>query len=221
MADHIYHQEILKNLEGRFAKAFIDDVSATLATFDAPGLRPAFNNNQVTGKLWLIDALHRVAGRQLGTIYVLGGWYGVLAAMLLSDDRLSIELVVSVDRDATCKPVAEYLNRRHLVERAFQAITADMYELDYQALISSSEPRPGLCINTSCEHLDHFGAWYARVPVGTLQVLQSNDYYACEEHVNCVSDLEAFKRQAPMRSTLFAGALRLKKYTRFMLIGYR
>jgi len=57
------------------------------------------------------------------------------------------------------------------------------------------------------------------VPAGQLIVLQSNDYYACREHVNCVPDLGAFQAQAPMTLVLFAGARPLRRYVRFMLIG--
>jgi hypothetical protein len=50
-------------------------------------------------------------------------------------------------------------------------------------------------------------------------VLQSNDYFACREHVNCVADLAAFRLQAPLAQTLFAGEREMRRYTRFMLIG--
>ena len=49
--------------------------------------------------------------------------------------------------------------------------------------------------------------------------MQSNDYFACSEHVNCVRDLDAFEAQAPLRETLFAGERRMRRYTRFMLLG--
>ena len=52
-------------------------------------------------------------------------------------------------------------------------------------------------------------------------VLQSNDYFSCDEHVNCVTTLQAFEQQAPLSETLFSGQLKLKKYTRFMQIGRR
>ncbi len=78
---------------------------------------------------------------------------------------------------------------------------------------------PNVIINTCCEHLDDFGRWYARIPAGQLLVLQSNDYYACREHVNCVPDLATFRSQAPMREVLFAGEHKLRRYVRFMLIG--
>ena len=78
---------------------------------------------------------------------------------------------------------------------------------------------PDVIINTSCEHLAEFGAWYERLPEGVTLVLQSNDYVAIPEHVNCVESPEAFALQAPMREVLFAGELALEKYRRFMLIG--
>jgi hypothetical protein len=62
-------------------------------------------------------------------------------------------------------------------------------------------------------------AWYGRLPTGILQALQSNDYFDCDEHVNCIADLTAFKRQAPMSEVLYEGALQRKRYSRFMLIG--
>ena len=77
----------------------------------------------------------------------------------------------------------------------------------------------GAEVETLGVHLPDFGAWYARVPQGRLLVLQSNDYFACREHVNCVPDLAAFRAQAPLVETLFAGERRMRRYTRFMLIG--
>jgi len=88
-----------------------------------------------------------------------------------------------------------------------------MREIDY-----AREPFD-LVINTSCEHVEDFERFYARVPDGQQLVLQSNDYVTCAEHVNCVSDLAAFRAQAPMRERLFEGKRRMRRYTRFMLIG--
>ncbi|MEC7537396.1 MAG: class I SAM-dependent methyltransferase, partial [Pseudomonadota bacterium] len=80
---------------------------------------------------------------------------------------------------------------------------------------------PDLLINTSCEHLEDFDAWFRAMPRDTLLVLQSNDYFSEAEHVNCQLDLAAFQEQAPMRELIFAGELEFDKYTRFMLIGRR
>jgi hypothetical protein len=120
---------------------------------------------------------------------------------------------VSVDVDPHCAPVAESLNATHVGAGRFEARTADMRELDYASEAAD------LLINTSCEHVDGFDRWYARVPRGQRLVLQSNDYAAIAEHINCVPDLAAFMAQAPMRDVRFAGQREMRRYTRFMLIG--
>jgi hypothetical protein len=50
-------------------------------------------------------------------------------------------------------------------------------------------------------------------------VLQSNNHLGCSEHVNCVPDLAAFERQAALAETAYAGALRLRHFVRFMVMG--
>ena len=97
-------------------------------------------------------------------------------------------------------------------------MTADMLDYDYAGSANAAEP-PKLVVNTSCEHLEAFDRWYGRIPDGQLLALQSNDYFACSEHVNCVADLAAFREQAPMRDVLFADEHKLRRYVRFMLIG--
>jgi hypothetical protein len=218
-----YYRDILDGLATYYANPFITDILTTVSRFTAPDLGAALNKNQIAGKLWLINELYRTAGGRLGNVYILGGWYGVLAAMLLHDDRFDIAGVVCIDRDEHCKPIAESLNRTHISRSKFRAITADLHQLEYRDMLVSgdSKTRPDLLVNTSCEHLGQFDEWYAKIPPGTLQVLQSNDYYTCAEHTNCIPDLQTFQHQAPMREFLFAGSLKLKKYTRFMLIGYK
>ena len=81
--------------------------------------------------------------------------------------------------------------------------------------------RPGLVINTSCEHLPDVPGWLAGLPAGLPLLLQSNDYYREPDHRSCVPSLEAFKAQAGLSALWFAGALPTKNYTRFMLIGRR
>jgi len=39
--------------------------------------------------------------------------------------------------------------------------------------------------------------------------------------VNCVNDIDEFKRMAPLTNVLYEGVLNLEKYNRYMLIGYR
>jgi hypothetical protein len=80
---------------------------------------------------------------------------------------------------------------------------------------------PDTIINTSCEHIANFEEWYAKIPNGKLVVLQSNNYYEIEEHVNCVGSIEEFAVKAPMNNILYSGELELTKYKRFMSIGFK
>jgi len=175
----------------------------------------------MASKLWLRDSLLEALGPAYANVTILGGWFGVLAAVLLHDSRFSIGCVRCVDIDPRCESIARSVNSTHVRIGRFVARTADMLDLDYgPAIASPADPRStDLVINTSCEHLPDFGRWWQRIPAGQQVVLQSNDYFACSQHVNCVRDLAAFRAQAPMSRLIFAGERRMKRYTRFMLIG--
>ena len=211
--DDEFYRDILAGLAAYEDSAFLRDVLATLSCHQEPRIAVGLNRNQMASKRWLVDTLHATCGGRYGTVLVLGGWIGVLAALLLHDRRFEIDRIVSIDVDPGCESIARSLNATHVARGRFDARSADMRELDYAAEAAD------LVINTSCEHVEGFGRWYARIPDGQRLVLQSNDYVAVSEHVNCVRDLDAFRAQAPMRDLGFAGARALRRYTRFMLIG--
>ena len=78
---------------------------------------------------------------------------------------------------------------------------------------------PDTFINTSCEHIPNFKEWYAKIPEGRLVILQSNNFFEVEEHVNCVSNIDEFIEMAPMSELMYSGSIDLPKYKRFMVIG--
>jgi hypothetical protein len=80
---------------------------------------------------------------------------------------------------------------------------------------------PNTVINTSCEHILDFSTWYNKIPKGKLLVLQSNNFFEVEEHVNCAVDVEDFDKMCTMSDTLYIGELELPKYKRFMKIGIK
>ena len=213
-----YYGDILEGLAAWYESPFIADLRATLSRHPEPDLGGALNRNQITSKLWLAESLRQSAGTSFGTVTVLGGWFGVLGAILLYDRRLAIGRVVSVDFDPRCAAVAESLNATSVRAGRFEARTADMRTLDYPEVDAMVAP-PDLLVNTACEHVEGFDGWYRRVPAGQLVALQSNDYTAIADHVNCVPDLDAFRAQAPLAAELFAGMQPHKRYRRFMLIG--
>jgi len=96
----------------------------------------------------------------------------------------------------------------------------------YYTINVKGEPKlcqevPDTIINTSCEHIEKFTEWFNAIPRDKLVVLQSNNYFEIDDHVNCVKDLNQFKQQAPLSNIIYEGELELEKYTRFMLIGYK
>lgn len=208
----------------------LSQIGAVLRNFPQASLADALSVGQIESKKWLIRALEEIDA-SLGTIFVVGGWWGVLPAMMF-ESALRFDKIRSFDIDPSCAPIADTMNRPYVMQGwRFKASTADMRQMDYrgfhyttlradgsQAPISDS---PDTIINTSCEHLDGFGSWWEGIPVGKLAVLQSNNFSAVAEHCNCVESLEQFSAQAKMQRTLFAGELKLPDYKRFMLIGYR
>ncbi|MBI1986219.1 MAG: class I SAM-dependent methyltransferase [Rhodospirillales bacterium] len=207
-----FYSDILRGLAVYFDSRFVSDIRDTAARFPDPALGYALNRNQMTSKQWLVNTLLDVTGGDLGRVCIVGGWYGVLGAMLLHDKRFSVESVCSVDRDRSCREIADSLNRTHVDSGKFKSLTADMLELDYGNDYD-------VVVNTSCEHLPNLGDWLKLLPDRILLALQSNDYYGIEGHVNCVNDLDAFKRQAPLAIPMFEGQKKIGTYTRFMLIG--
>lgn len=218
--DEVFHT-VLDGLARYTGEPFVADVAETVKRFADPYLAHALNKNQMASKRWLADSLADALAKSgtgpIGTVWVLGGWYGVMGALLLADRRLEIGRVLSVDLDPDCVEIAEFLNRRHTAEGRFVAVTADMHGLDYGA--PETGVAPDLIVNTSCEHLDPFADWYEGLPFHALLALQSNDMFDEPVHTNCVATLDEFRAQAPMAEELYGGTLELKRYTRFMLIG--
>lgn len=211
-----FYLDILDGVARYLDDPFISDMVKAVSRYRGPYIANSLNKNQMASKTWLIDELHRATGCRHRTGYVLGGWNGVLGALLLRDPRLNFEKLLSIDIDPDCQAVAETMNAHQVKSGRFSAITGDMFDVDYGDDLSGD-----ILFNTSCEHLENLDQWYGSTPQGMVMVLQSNDLFDEEEHVNCVADLDAFKRQVPMAELMYAGELKLKRYTRFMVIGRR
>ena len=195
-------------------------------------LSDALSWGQLKSKRWLVTELESL-DISLGTIFLCAGWYATLAAMLFQS-KCNIDKIRSFDIDESCLQIADTINRNQVKEDwKFKSITQDIMDIDYNKhewqIWSNTNNRmnypitdtPNTIINTSCEHIENFDEWYAKIPSGKLVILQSNNFFEVDEHVNCVNDINEFKRMSPMNTVLYSGELQLPKYYRFMLIGYR
>lgn len=191
-----------------------------------------FSRGQLQSKMWIIDVLkqHNV---DLGTVFLCAGWYATLATMLF-ESNLKVDRIRSFDRDPDCVHIAETFNKPWFADFwRFKAITEDIHNIDFNThswqfwstennrMSKPIKDSPNTIINTSCEHIENLLEWYARIPAGKLMVLQSNDYFDHEQHINCYHSIDEFVAATPMNTVLYAGELQLEKYRRFMIVGYK
>jgi hypothetical protein len=188
-----------------------------------------FSRGQLESKIWLTKELKKTIN-DLGTVFLCAGWYATLSTMLF-EKGFRIEKLRSFDLDPSCVPIAKIFNKPWLKDDwKFQASTADILDIDYDThtfTVNRADGTeceltdiPNTIINTSCEHIKDFSKWFSKIPQGKLVVLQSNNYFEIEEHVNCVNSIDEFVSSAPMRHVMYSGELQLPKYKRFMVIGY-
>jgi hypothetical protein len=208
---HEHAFDLTRGIAAYGSSSLVAGLAKVISRHPGADVGNAFNHKQVACKMWARDSLHDTAGGRFGEIWIVGGWYGVLAGMLLEDTRFAVRRIESSDIDPAVAPVAATLNRAH--GDRFAAVTGDMYALDYAGR------RPDLVVNTSCEHIADLRGWLSLLPAGTRVLLQSNDYFREPTHIACVASLAAFRAQAGLATIDFAGSLPQKRYTRFMLIG--
>ena len=145
-----------------------------------------FHDNQIKSKHWLVENLFKyLQNNKQSNIFMFGGWYGILAYMLINSQRYNIKHIFNIDKDQQLR-IPAY----HFVEnsRKYQHVVDDMLIFEYPF-------RPNVVINTSCEHLtkQQFIQWYNKIPDSVVVVLQSNNYDKIPEHVGCYGSLEEFR----------------------------
>jgi len=216
VSDPDFTFDILRGLARYTGSDLISALAEAVTRHPYHNISQALGHRQIQSKTWLRDNLFSTLGGRFERVWIVGGWYGVLAAILFDDSRFSIGEIVSIDIDPDCAPVASTLNNGRALDGRFVARTADMHAVSY-----NGAAQPNLVINCSCEHIPDLGRWLSLIPEGMALVLQSNDYVTEAEHVNCVRSLEEFERQANLSKLIFSGGYDTGKYTRYMLIGHR
>jgi len=170
----------------------------------------SFWKGQVNSKIWLIENLQKFQDQKWEHIVIHGGWNGVLASLIFNSG-IEVDRITSVDIDPGCEETAYTINKRYEMTGRFRAVTADMCKY--------SEPAD-VIINTSCEHITQpqYYDWLHNQNDDSLYVLQSNNYFDLNEHINCSEDLVQFVQKSKLR-VVFSDRLQLPKYDRYMIIG--
>lgn len=191
----------------------------------------SFSQGQIKSKQWLVKEVKNL-DIHLGTVFLCAGWYGTLATMLF-ESGIHMDKIRSFDIDPDVWKIAEIFNKKWVVDNwKFKSSVQDIHDIDfsndhvYRVYKSNGEEEllwdtPDTIINTSCEHIDNFDEWYEKIPSGKLIILQNNNYFEVEEHINCKKSLDDFSKQTPMDHVLYEGELDLILYKRFMRIGFK
>lgn len=179
----------------------------------------AFWQGQLKSKEWLIDRLEFIISPPTNklldfpiSVDIHGGWVGVLSSMLFQSN-IPIDIIRSIDIDPACKPIAELMNKSEEIAGRFQAVTADMCDIESSA---------DVVINTSCEHVtqEKYELWLSKVSSQSLIVLQSNNY-KIDEHIRTADSLDEFIRHSKLSKVEYSDKMILPLYTRWMIIGYK
>ena len=199
-------------------KIDIDDIlfwmDAIRNSKDRDRVLESFWKGQVKSKIWLIENLKQHVEFPRGYhVAIYGGWNGVLANLLFNSG-IGMTHITSVDIDPDCEEVANTVNKVHEMRGTFRAATADMCEYTVEDA--------DIVINTSCEHITkaQYDRWLSLQPKDALIVLQSNDFFDCDEHIRCAVDLDEFENTSGI-NVVYKEELKTPKYRRFMLIGKR
>ncbi len=181
---------------------------------DIKSIINSVNSNQVASKEWLIDSISERLELVIKNpkVCVAAGWYGMLADKMrdFTNDK-----VVSFDIDPKC---AEY-GKIMYPEVSFKTKDInDFHAGQYDVIIC-----------TSCEHISDgiLNKFLRTRKEQSLVVLQSNNYFGLDEHINCKNSLKEFTDSLSYTvpsakiNILNSSEKRINnKFDRYMVIGY-
>ena len=185
--------------------------------------KDAFSNGQIDSKLWLCRELEKLEWTSELT-HIYGGWYGLLAFLLLSREKFSVARIESFDIDPLCEPIADMINENWVIkEWQFKAFTLDCSQ--------GVRGAPDLIINTSTEHFENMD-WFDRISKGTRVVLQGNNMLHDDHFIHSES-LDSFKKTYPLTNIEYEGTKNFDysvpgnddyvdwAFTRYMIMGVK
>ena len=176
-------------------------------------LAGSFTHDLIASKVWLLDELARIAP-QVGTVYVLGSWYGNLGVLLALDPVVKYKRLINVETDPKFLKASKRI-QDHLSMDNTEYMLADANDLDYRQL-----GKDGVVINTSLTDMQG-QAWFNNIPAGTLVVMQSRDH----DPGNAAHSTQDIIDRFPLSEAIYDGRLKLEdpetEYTRYMVIGIK
>ena len=181
-------------------------------------LLDSYSPNQFLSKLNLINHIRSLdILNKDSEIVIFGSWYGSILIPAFYDE---VKRITCIDQDPKVISRAKYNLFKDL---DVDFITGDVFEF------RDSFNDTDLFINTSCEHMKpmrewgpaptYKNPWWDRVSPAYF-AFQSNTMFDIPTHINCVNNIEEFKKQLPDRAeVLIEDEIPDERGTRFTLIG--
>src|SRR5210317_1084488 len=185
---------------------------------DDKDLLDSFSPNQFKSKLKLVEHINNLGILDKDSeIVIFGSWYG---SILIPAFYNEVKKITCIDMDSKVISRAKYELFKDL---DVDFITGDVFQFRDQY------KNTDLFINTSCEHMkpmrewgpapEYKNPWWDRVSPAYF-AFQSNAMFDIPTHINCVNNIEEFKKQLPDRAeVLIEDEIPDERGTRFTLIG--
>lgn len=174
-------------------------------------LEGSFTPDLVESKTWLCKMLAKgLKGKNAGTIYALGSWYGNIG-IFLQQAGVQFDKLVLVEPDeeslARSKELLDPLNDDGKLILLHQKAEDVVFK------------KPGIIINTSCNETGP--VFLTKIPKGMLCAFQARNNV--DDVLISTDDLQEFDELFPLEKTYYTGEKELTDpetdYTRFMKIG--
>jgi hypothetical protein len=214
-------QTIIENLVSKEMKDFVNipDLNKNrLRQLRQKDILDSFSDNQFLSKMNLINHIKSLDFLNKDSeIVIFGSWYG---SILIPAFYNEVKKITCIDMDKDVISRAKY---ELFKDFDIDFITGDVFEFRNQYKTTD------LFINTSCEHMkpmrewgpapEYKNPWWDRVSPAYF-AFQSNAMFDIPTHINCVNNIEEFKKQLPDRAeVLIEDEIPDERGTRFTLIG--
>jgi len=178
-----------------------------------PDLLDSFSPNQFKSKENLINHIKKLnILNSESEIVIFGCWYG---SILIPAFYNEVKRITAIDIDDNVIGIAK--NR---IFKNYDKIDFIVNDAFVWANKSSRIKSTNLIINTSCEHMQPMQNLPILNNINSYFAFQSNNMFDIETHINCVNNIEEFKKQLPHKAKiLIEDQIEEDRGIRYTLIG--
>ena len=206
-------EKILQNIISNLISSSMREVREDKQLLDS------FSPNQFLSKLNLINHIRSLnILNKNSEIVIFGGWYG---SILIPAFYNEVKKITLIDKD---NKVISRAKHNLFKDTDVEFICDDIFEN-----FRNQYETTNLFINTSCEHMkpmkewgpapQYKNPWWDRVSPAYF-AFQSNAMFDIPTHINCVKNIEEFKKQLPDKAeVLIEDEIPDERGTRFTLVG--